>query len=238
MKNLFKAQKKESTVDIILNSFRQLLLDKKLVPGQKVPSESEICEGLAVSRGSVREAMKILAAFGVVEIKVGDGTYIPSEPRPALIDPLLFSFLIYNPDIQDVQEFRYLLELDVIELIIKHKDKNSRERKLLHENLEEFERCQKEQAGPETLARLDMNFHRLLGQASCNKLSRRIYDFALDYLENTIMDTHRIQENGAAAYESHKLILDAIDRNNLEVAQVAVNHAVHTWRLLQSAATA
>ncbi len=34
----------------------------------KVPSENELCEGLGVSRSSVREAMKILAALGVVEM--------------------------------------------------------------------------------------------------------------------------------------------------------------------------
>lgn len=233
MRGLFKAQKKQSTVDIVITSIRQLLLEKKLLPGQKIPSENEICEGLGVSRGSVREAMKILAAFGVVEIKVGDGTYIPAEPRPALIDPLLFSFLIYNPDIQDVMEFRRLLELDVIELIIMHKDKNSREREALHENFSALEKLRRENTGAEQLAKNDLQFHRLLGQACCNKLTKRIYDFALDYLEHTIYGTHQIQDNGVEAYEVHKRILDAINDNNLDLARGAVQHSVRVWRKLQ-----
>lgn len=233
MRSLFKVHKKQSTVDVVIESIRQLLLTKKLIPGQKIPSENEICEGLGVSRGSVREAMKILAAFGVVEIKVGDGTYIPLEPRPALIDPLLFSFLIYNPDISDVMEFRRLLELDVIELIIDHKDKNAHERALLHENFAMLEQLRKDNAGPVALAKNDIEFHRILGRASCNKLTKRIYDFALDYLENTISETHNTQDNGAAAYEVHKQILDAIDQNNLNVAKGAVNHSVRVWRKLQ-----
>lgn len=233
MRNLFKTHKKQSTVDVVIESIRQLLVAKKLVPGQRIPSENEICEGLGVSRGSVREAMKILAAFGVVEIKVGDGTYIPPEPRPALIDPLLFNFLIYNPEIQDVMEFRRLLELDIIELVIEHKSKNAHERELLHDNFQTLERLQRENAGPAALAKNDLEFHRLLGQASCNKLTKRIYDFALDYLENTISDTHHTQDNGAAAYEVHGRILAAIDQNDLEVAKGAVTHSVRVWRKLQ-----
>ncbi|MFR5586200.1 MAG: GntR family transcriptional regulator [[Clostridium] scindens] len=42
----------------------------------------EISEGLGVSRGSVREAMKILSAFGLIDIRVGNGTYA-SHLRPA-----------------------------------------------------------------------------------------------------------------------------------------------------------
>ncbi|MFR9063937.1 MAG: FadR/GntR family transcriptional regulator [[Clostridium] scindens] len=58
MDNLFKATKRESAVDIVVNSIKQLLADKKLLPGDKLPNELEISEGLGVSRGSVREAMK------------------------------------------------------------------------------------------------------------------------------------------------------------------------------------
>ena len=232
MASLFKTQKKTSAVDIVINSIRDLLLKKKLIPGQRIPSEAEISEGLGISRGSVREAMKILAAFGVVEIKVGDGTYIPAEPKPALLDPLLFNFLIYNPDVQEVTEFRRLIELDVIELIISHKDKNAHERELLAENFKELENLRAKRAGPEAMARNDVEFHRLLGQAAYNKLTKRIYDFTLDYLEHTITETHQTQDNGDAAYEVHKGILEAINENKLDVAKSAVYHSVRVWRKL------
>ena len=64
MENLFTAVKRESAVDIVINNIKQLLIDRRLLPGDKLPSELEISEGLGVSRGSVREAMKILSAFG------------------------------------------------------------------------------------------------------------------------------------------------------------------------------
>lgn len=232
-RNMFKAHKKLSTVDIVINSIRELLLTRKLVPGQKIPSEGEISEGLGVSRGSVREAMKILAAFGVVDIRVGDGTYIPSEPKAALIDPLLFSFMIYSPDVQEIMEFRRLVELDIVELIIAHKERNSDERALLRANMEELAALRTDKAGFEAITDNDMEFHRLLGRAACNKLTQRIYDFALDYLEHTIRDTHQAQDNGEDSHEVHTQIMDAIDNNNLELARRAIDHSVAVWRRLQ-----
>ena len=67
---LFKKDKRESAVDIVVNNIKQLLIERKLKPGDRLPSELEISEGMGVSRGSVREAMKILTAFGLVDIRV------------------------------------------------------------------------------------------------------------------------------------------------------------------------
>ena len=65
---LFRANKRESAVDLVVNNIKQLLIEKKLKPGDRLPSELEISEGMNVSRGSVREAMKILSAFGLVDL--------------------------------------------------------------------------------------------------------------------------------------------------------------------------
>ena len=80
MSNLFEASKRESAVDLVVNSIKQLLMERTLKPGDKLPSELEISEELRVSRGSVREAMKILSAFGLVDIRVGNGTYVCETP--------------------------------------------------------------------------------------------------------------------------------------------------------------
>ena len=92
---LFRANKRESAVDLVVNNIKQLLIEKKLKPGDRLPSELEISEGMNVSRGSVREAMKILSAFGLVDIKIGNGTYVCETPGNSLMDSLLFSFFCF-----------------------------------------------------------------------------------------------------------------------------------------------
>ena len=128
MSNLFQATKRESAVDIVVNSIKQLLMDKKLLPGDKLPNELEISEGLGVSRGSVREAMKILSAFGLVDIRVGNGTYVSESPDSNLLDSLLFTYFVTNPDVNNLYEFRQIFETDIVELVIDHFDENSAQR--------------------------------------------------------------------------------------------------------------
>ena len=55
LSNLFEASKRESAVDLVVNSMKQLLMERTLKPGDKLPSELEISEELCVSRGSVRD---------------------------------------------------------------------------------------------------------------------------------------------------------------------------------------
>ncbi len=139
MDNLFKATKRESAVDIVVNSIKQLLADKKLLPGDKLPNELEISEGLGVSRGSVREAMKILSAFGLIDIRVGNGTYVSDSPSSELLDSLLFTYFITNPDLTSLYEFRRIFETDIVRLAIDHYDENQEQRNSLRENLKELD---------------------------------------------------------------------------------------------------
>ena len=50
VQKLFKANKRESAVDIVVNNIKHLLMERKLKPGDRLPSESEISEGMGVSR--------------------------------------------------------------------------------------------------------------------------------------------------------------------------------------------
>ncbi len=53
-----------------------IFLDKKYIPGSKLPNEYDLSAELGVSRASLREAIKILAAKGILVIKRGSGTFV------------------------------------------------------------------------------------------------------------------------------------------------------------------
>lgn len=234
MKNYFEKQEKKSTVDIVIEKIWDLLRTKKLQPGQKIPSESEISEGLGVSRGSVREAMKILSAFGIVEIKVGDGTYIPTEAKKPIIEPMLFSFMLYDPNLNELTEFRKIIEVDIVELIIANKDKNIKERELLEENIREFTRLRSlDSPQVEELVQIDINFHRILGSAACNKMLIRIYEFVIDYFEESIRDSHYKQNKGNRTYKAHTQILEGIKNNDIELSKKAIYDSIDLWEAFQ-----
>jgi len=70
----------------------QLIIDRQLSAGDKLPNEFELAAYLHVGRGTVREAVKLLVARNVLEIRRGKGTFIAKHPGQ-IDDPLGFAYL-------------------------------------------------------------------------------------------------------------------------------------------------
>lgn len=92
-----RGKKNESAVDFVIKTFKEQLEKKELRPGDRIPNETELSEMLSVSRGSVREAMKILSALGVIDIQRGNGTFISQPDSLSSMDPGAFQFSAYEP---------------------------------------------------------------------------------------------------------------------------------------------
>ena len=65
-----------AATDKALAGLRQMIASGELGPGEKFPPEPELCDHLGVSRSSLREAARSLAALGVIESRHGSGTYV------------------------------------------------------------------------------------------------------------------------------------------------------------------
>lgn len=229
---LFKASKRESAVDIVVNNIKQLLAERKLKPGDRLPNELEISESMGVSRGSVREAMKILSAFGLIDIRVGNGTYVSETPGNSMMDSLLFSFFVSNPNVENLYELRHLIEIDVLELILKHYDENMEERIALKKNLQHLKEMLHNSPSSSKLRENDLSFHRLLGSCTKNVLMERIYNIAIDFMEPSIANTHRNQQ-GEIVYQVHCDIMNVIDQRDYSRINEVITNSVNTWSSLQ-----
>jgi hypothetical protein len=71
-------------------TIKGFLVEQKLKPGEMIPGESVLAESLKVGRGSVREALKLLSACGVIGIRKGTGTLNSSASNRRLCNPSLF----------------------------------------------------------------------------------------------------------------------------------------------------
>lgn len=63
------------------------ILDNHLKVGAKLPNEHELAAHFEVSRGTVREAVKLLVSRGVLRVKHGSGTYVASDASPVWSAP-------------------------------------------------------------------------------------------------------------------------------------------------------
>ena len=100
-----------SALDTALHGLRALIADGALRPGDRLPSEGELCERLGVSRGSLREAIRMLAALGVLETRHGSGSYVGELRAADLIGSLSLTVgLLPMAGVLELTELRRVLE--------------------------------------------------------------------------------------------------------------------------------
>ena len=221
-----------SSVDFVVDSIKELLLGKKVFPGDRLPPETELCRLLSVSRGSVREAMKILSALGIVEVKRGDGTYISTGSGEVMFDPLLFSMIVSQPEFAELKELRVILEKNVVRLAILHAtDDDLRHlRECVQKTVSLRDKAEK---NFEELLALDLEFHAILGRACKNRPLETIYRFVMQYFRPYIAQSLTKQSNFSIdSSNAHQTILAAIERHDYPAAEKAVEESTEVWEFL------
>lgn len=224
---------RESTVEYVIKTIKRLLLSKQLQPGDLLPSEGALAEQLNVSRGSIREAMKILSAFGVVEIKRGDGTYIASSAGTTFMEPFLFNLILSGPDTRELVELREIIELQLVGLVVKNAQPSDLDA------IEEAHSAMKyafyhKEISQQNLVEHDLRFHTALGSASRNILVEKLYSFILELFVPYIEKTYDDERNGENALRLHEQIISALHRRDAEAAIHATRQSIEEWRRLSN----
>lgn len=221
-----------SAPDFVIAQIKQGLIEHKLNPGDRLPSETELGELMGVSRGSVRQAMKALETLGVVSIRPGDGTHINDTVSDKSLDMLIFALLIAQPSLKDIIDFRYALERDIFELIFEHEDCIDDLLIELEENVTRQQKLLDEMASVKDLVENDQQFHFLLSQNCGNTLIQIVYNFVMEYyLQLMVKTTNRQNYLGQNyAVRDHLQIVEALKKHDFSLAKLAIKDSVDTWR--------
>ena len=96
----------------ILVQLEESLASGRLQQGDRLPAERDLAEQFGTSRTSVREALRVLEALGVVEVKPGsdNGALLVTHPARAFRDLLQYQLALRRIDMQALIEFRIVIE--------------------------------------------------------------------------------------------------------------------------------
>src|SRR5437763_5915672 len=96
--------------DHIVEQIADLIARGALKPGDRIPSEKQLCEKFGVGRTSVREALRSLAVMGVLEAHMGDGTFVSGNAGRFLERSFQWGLLLNSKVVEDLIETRLMLE--------------------------------------------------------------------------------------------------------------------------------
>ncbi|MFW6039032.1 MAG: FadR/GntR family transcriptional regulator [bacterium] len=192
---------RRSRVERVVEILNDWIVHGELDAGERLPPESRLAEHFAVSRTVIREAVRLLAERGLIEVAHGKRHRV-RPPSPEVAASHLHRIVERGGVTrQELMELRWPLE-SAIALVAA--------RRRTEEHVETMRQCLAEPATTiEEQVQQDLRFHQLLARATNNAMFEMVLEvFALPLAESR---RHSMEYHGhARAVEQHQAILDAV----------------------------
>jgi len=186
-------------------------------PGERIPPERELCLQLGVGRASLREALKALEIMGMIETRLGDGTYV-CQRSEFLSRPLLWAITSSSEaEVQELVEARKLIEIELSGLAAERATPADLKEIGLH-----LDQMESATGDVEQFLRSDIAFHLAVAQASHNSILMNALLLIRNLLQNWIGSALRIQGVAERALQQHQGIFLAIAKKNPSAARSAM----------------
>jgi GntR family transcriptional repressor for pyruvate dehydrogenase complex len=211
--------------DDVISRLRQMIQSGELPPGSRLPPEPQLAAQMGVSRGGVREAVKVLTSARVLEIRRGDGTFVTSLAPRLLLEGIGFAFeLLQGDTLLEVMEVRRMLEPAATGMAA---TRMTAEQVAALAQVMDQMRVGMDDA--EQLLQLDITFHRMVVQAVGNETLTSLLD-GLSGRTARARIWRGIVEGNVAQHtiDEHQAILSALRSRDQQLAHAAALVHVNT----------
>ena len=227
------AEKQVSVVERVIDGIITSIINGEFQPGDRLPTEPELCKQYNAGRNSVREAIKQLQAYGVVYIRRADGTYICDSYDQKMLDPMLYNIILHKNGWRDFVTLRAVMDIGTLHLALTLPN--------VEDCVPELERLveamAEEMEGPEPskerVMELDTRFHGLIAQTTHNPQIASVTEYITRLTVPSRMETvERVLRGGTADIrcfvELHRQIVSLIaSRDAARIVEVVQNHYVY-----------
>ena len=201
---------KRSLVDQTLEQLRLRIAQGVWAVGERLPTEPELCAELGISRNTVREAMRVLAFSGLIEIRQGDGSYLRS-----MTDPLGTMRALSHCTLGQAQETRQILEVEAIGLAAQRR--TASDLRALRTALDTSAALY--QGDLEAYISADLAFHQRLVDAAHNPALSELYQYFSAIVGAQLRQTLNLSPRRQAVFDLHVALLDAVEQQDPERAK-------------------
>ena len=215
----FETVKASRISENIVEQIRSAILDGELKIGDQLPPEKEFAKHFGVSKSSLREAYRVLEAFGLLEIRQGmsGGAFIKEVDITTIKDNLVNYFFFQNPGLRNYTQIRTFIEPQVVKICAeKITDKDI---EYLENNISAMEQ---EVDGDRFISDLDIAFHKKLVDITENTIISLIVETTQTALINIKRIVHTDKQFLKMVCRDHKKIVAALRAHDPEKASKAM----------------
>lgn len=154
---------RRSATSRTIDGIAKLISDRVLSPGSRLAPEADFAAEMGVSRGSLREAVRVLAYLGILDVRVGDGTYVTDLDGAQLLSGLDLISQVANAETTlEIFEIRRVLESAATSMAAS---------RITPDQLTELRACLQDLQNATDLdefVRSDIRFHDIIAEATGN----------------------------------------------------------------------
>lgn len=209
---------KQRVYQAVIDQIKKSVERGELQPGDKLPSERELAEGLSVSRATVREAMSVLEAMRIVRILPGVGIYLEENPNKDLMLRMEEIVRVGNTDLVQMMEVRQAIESQAAHLAALRRSEAD-----IQSLLEAYKGLERSVERGEIAAEEDYRFHMAVVEAAYNPMLLETVRFFserfLAGLYHSRSESIQIPGKSKEVLEEHWRIYTAIADKKCEQAQ-------------------
>jgi GntR family transcriptional regulator, transcriptional repressor for pyruvate dehydrogenase complex len=212
-------------------SLRALIIEGKLQRGDALPPERELAKQFGVSRATVREALRVLQLWGLVEARQGGGNYVRAPSLEHIVGPLS-TIIEGNRELQDeLMDARAIFEPAVCWLAAQRRTESDL---AAIEAIVERQRQRVEQG--ELAVEEDSAFHLALAEATHNRVVPRLIQTINDLLLESRLRSLQTPDRPRRSLEGHVRIVAALRAGDAEAARRAMReHIAEIGAVLRAA---
>ena len=198
----------------VIEQIMDLVKRSELKPGDKLPPERKLAEKLSISRGSLREAFRVLESRGLIKSKPGGGRYIREIRKNGHNSTENIILSLEKSSILELLEAREMFEVKIVELAAQRA--TTEDIKLIEKALNKMN--EEEELKNDEKTQSDTEFHLAIARASHNFVFTNIIKLHLDLLKDTREKTWKITGRREKQYQEHQAILQAIKEHDVKKA--------------------
>jgi len=209
--------RKISISEEIAKQIMDLISSGSLRPGQRLPSERELCEHFGASRPSLREALRGLSMVGVLNARVGEGTSVAMNGGVFMRKVMELRMITERHDIENLLEVR--LALEVMSAAKAAANATEGDLNELRELVAKMKTCGTNET---QFARLDAEFHVVIAKASGNTLILDLVSMIRRQLIRALTKALRSPNAILHSNKEHSTLLNAIERHDIDASKAAM----------------